>query len=172
MSWIMVDVEADGPIPGDYSMVSIGAVKIEPLLTKTFYAEMRPISEKWNPEALSICKFTREQTMNFEEPCGVMKHFNSWLTSECGKHIFFVSDNAGFDWQFVNWYFHHFLGSNPFGFSSTDLLSLYQGLIKDMYRKFKHHRKNANPHNALDDALWNAEALLELTTKYNLKINW
>ncbi len=29
MSWIMVDIEADGPIPGDYSMVSFGAVVVE-----------------------------------------------------------------------------------------------------------------------------------------------
>ena len=26
----------------------------------------------------------------------------------------FISDNNGFDWQFINWYFHHFTGSNPF----------------------------------------------------------
>lgn len=23
-----------------------------------------------------------------------------------------ISDNNGFDWQFMNWYFHHFLGRN------------------------------------------------------------
>ena len=26
MSYVMVDIEADGPIPGDYSMVCFGAV--------------------------------------------------------------------------------------------------------------------------------------------------
>jgi hypothetical protein len=49
----MVDVEADGPIPGDYSMVSIaplapkaiGAIIVEPGLTRTFYGELRPISD-------------------------------------------------------------------------------------------------------------------------------
>ena len=29
MTFIMVDIEADGPIPGDYSMVSFGAVIVE-----------------------------------------------------------------------------------------------------------------------------------------------
>ena len=28
MSWIMVDIEADGPIPGDFSMIEIGAVLV------------------------------------------------------------------------------------------------------------------------------------------------
>ena len=50
----------------------------------------------------------------------------------------FVSDNNGFDWQFVNWYFHAFLGENPFGHSSTNLGSLYKGLVKDFKKNFKH----------------------------------
>lgn len=28
MAYIMVDVESDGPIPGDYSMISFGAVLV------------------------------------------------------------------------------------------------------------------------------------------------
>ena len=30
MPYVMVDVEADGPIPGDYSMIGFGAVIVEP----------------------------------------------------------------------------------------------------------------------------------------------
>jgi hypothetical protein len=30
MAYIMVDIEADGPIPGDYSMISLGAVLVKP----------------------------------------------------------------------------------------------------------------------------------------------
>ena len=37
MSWFMVDIEADGPIPGDYSVISFGTVVIEPGLERTFY---------------------------------------------------------------------------------------------------------------------------------------
>lgn len=43
MAYIMVDVEADGPIPGDYSMVLIGAVIFEPGLARTFRGDLRPI---------------------------------------------------------------------------------------------------------------------------------
>lgn len=171
MSWVMVDVEADGPIPGDYSMVSVGAVKMEPEISKTFYAEMRPISDKWDSGALDVCKFTREQTLQFQEPLEAMRQFYLWLKKECGNHLFFISDNAGFDWQFVNWYFHHFIGNNPFGFASTDQLSLYKGLIRDMYRNFK-SKKYHPSHNALEDALANAKTLLEMKARYSLKINW
>ena len=59
MSVIMVDIESDGPIPGDYSMICIGAVIVEPSLEKRFYGQLRPISEKWIPEALAVSGFSR-----------------------------------------------------------------------------------------------------------------
>jgi len=43
MSFIMVDIEADGPIPGDYSMISIGAIVVETTLSKTFGGFLKPI---------------------------------------------------------------------------------------------------------------------------------
>lgn len=51
MSYIMVDVESDGPIPGDYSMICFGAVVVEPGLERTFTRQLRPISERFNPNA-------------------------------------------------------------------------------------------------------------------------
>jgi hypothetical protein len=59
MSYIMVDVEADGPIPGDYSMVCFGAVVVESSLSKTFYGQLRPVSENWIPDALKVSGFSR-----------------------------------------------------------------------------------------------------------------
>jgi hypothetical protein len=82
----------------------------------------------------------------------------------------FVSDNNGFDWQFINWYFHHFTGSNPFGFSSTNLGSLYKGLVGDMTKNFKHLRKTRHTHHPVDDAKGNAEALLAMRDEMGLKI--
>ena len=37
MPYIMVDVEADGPIPGDFSMICFGAIVVEPALNRTFH---------------------------------------------------------------------------------------------------------------------------------------
>ena len=52
MNLVVVDVEADGPIPGEYSMVCFGAVVVEPSLQKTFFGQVRPISDRYLDEAL------------------------------------------------------------------------------------------------------------------------
>jgi DNA polymerase III epsilon subunit-like protein len=169
MSYIMVDVEADGPIPGDYSMISFGAVVVEASLPKTFYGELKPISEKWIPEALSVSGFTREKTLGFPDAAGVMADFEKWLKANSPSRPMFISDNNGFDWQFMNWYFHHFLGKNPFGFSSTNLGSLYKGLVRDTSKNFKHLRRTAHTHHPVDDAKGNAEAFLCMIDKLHLK---
>ena len=117
MTYFMIDIEADGPIPGDYSMVCLGAVVVEPSLSRTFYGRLRPISEQWLPRALAVSGFSREETLAFDEPREVMRRFAEWIVENGPKRRLFISDNNGFDWQFVNWYFHHFLGDNPFGFS-------------------------------------------------------
>jgi hypothetical protein len=98
----------------------------------------------------------------FDEPKLVMERFASWLERECRGRMIFISDNNGFDWQFVNWYFHHFVGRNPFGFSSQNLGSFYKGLVKDSFAGFKHLRKTKHTHHPVDDARGNAEALLTM----------
>ncbi|MEZ4264279.1 MAG: hypothetical protein R3B36_34745, partial [Polyangiaceae bacterium] len=100
MSYIMVDIESDGPIPGDYSMVCFGAVVVEPGLERTFYGRTRPISEKWIPSALEVSGFTREQHIGFDDPRDVMAEFAAWLSGLGTKRLMFISDNTGFDWQF------------------------------------------------------------------------
>ena len=103
----MVDVESDGPNPGDYSMICFGAVIVEEILGRTFYARLRPISDKWIPEALAVSGFTREQTMQFDLPLQGMQEFRRWLDANASGRLMFISDNNGYDWQFINWYFHH-----------------------------------------------------------------
>jgi hypothetical protein len=62
---LVLDVESDGPAPLLYSMVSFGAVIVEPGLSRTFRGETAPISESWIPEALAISGVTREQHLGF-----------------------------------------------------------------------------------------------------------
>ena len=73
----MVDIEADGPIPGDYSMVSFGAVVVEPTLSRSFYGRLRPISDRWIPEALAVSGHSRDETLGFDGPAAVMAGFAS-----------------------------------------------------------------------------------------------
>src|SRR5512139_4083963 len=170
MSYVMMDIEADGPIPGDFSMICFGAVIVEPSLSQTFYGQLRPVSEQWQPEALAVSGFAREQTLAFSEPEGVMRQFAAWLQEHSKGRPMFISDNNGFDWQFINWYFHHFTGTNPFGHSSTNLGSLYKGVVRDVMQNFKHLRKTPHTHHPVDDAKGNAEALLALRERFQLKI--
>jgi hypothetical protein len=171
MSYIMVDIESDGPIPGDYSMICFGAVVVEPTLTRTFYGKLKPISEQWLPEALAVSGFSREETLEFDDPKTVMESFAAWLVENGSGRPFFISDNNGFDWQFINWYSHHFMGDNPFGHSSTNLGSLYKGLVNDTFKNFKHLRKTKHTHHPVDDAIGNAEALLAMKKDLGLKIS-
>lgn len=67
VSYFMVDVEADGPIPGRYSMVAIGAVVVQPGLQRTFYCRLRPISEQFVPSALAVSGFSRADTLGFPD---------------------------------------------------------------------------------------------------------
>lgn len=170
MSYIMVDVEADGPIPGDYSMISLGAVVVAEGLDRTFYGCLQPMTARWQPSSLAISGFSREETLAFDAPHDVMVRFDTWLATENRGPLYFVSDNNGFDWQFVNFYFHHFLGQNPFGHSSLHLGSLYKGAVRNLMQNFNHLRRTAHTHNALDDAIGNAEAFLAICQQYGVTV--
>lgn len=171
MSYFLTDVEADGPIPGDYSMVSIGCVIVRPGLDRLFTAKLRPISEKYIEAALSVSGMTRSETLLAEEPLPVMRRFAAWIAENNDGNALFISDNNGFDWMFTCWYFHHFLGSNPFGYSSTNLGSLYKGMVKSTRKNFKHLRLTAHTHDPLDDVIGNAEALLKMKNELGLEID-
>ena len=79
MTYIVVDVESDGNLLGYHSMVCFGAVILDNKLDKTFYAQTKPISDSYNPEALAISGFTREEHENFDDPKQVMLLFYNWL---------------------------------------------------------------------------------------------
>jgi hypothetical protein len=164
MSYVIVDVESDGPIPAEFSMVCFGAVIFDELLNQTFYGRTRPISERFIPEALGVSGFSRQQHLVFEEPKIVMERFAEWLAKLSQGRPIFISDNPAFDWQFINYYFHRFLGRNPFGFSARRIGDLYSGLVRDASKasEWKKYRLTTHSHNPVDDAKGNAEALKKL----------
>lgn len=165
----MVDIESEGPCPGLYSMISFGAVVVDEKLDKTFYGKLKPISDIWVPEALAVSGFTREQTLEFDDPSKVMAEFETWLNN-LHSRPYFISDNNGFDFCFMNHYCWNYLDKNPFGYSSTNLGSLYKGMVKDTFKNFKHLRKTNHTHHPVQDCIGNCEALLEMK-KMGLKIN-
>lgn len=161
MGWFIVDVESDGPIPHKYSMVCFGSVYFDEQLKSTFYGQTKPISEIWIPEALAVSGFDRHTHDGFDEPKYVMEKFRDWIaaTNLSGRPIL-VSDNLAYDWQWINYYFHYFLGANPFGFSGRRIGDMFAGIKSDASASWKHLRKTRHTHNPVDDAIGNAEALL------------
>ena len=165
MSYVVVDVESDGPIPFRYSMVCFGAVILEAELKRTFYGQVRPVSEQWNEDALAISGFTRQEHESFPDPLSVMEAFDAWLADNVKGRPIFISDNLAFDWQWINWYFHQYLGRNPFGFSGRRIGDLYCGMKMDtgLNPEWKRkYRKTTHDHNPVNDAIGNAEALLAM----------
>jgi hypothetical protein len=162
MSWFVVDVESDGPVPGRYSMVSFGAVLVESSLSKSFYGQTRPISDQFIAEALAVSGHSREQHLAFDDPAAVMARFRDWLAATSQGRPIFVSDNVAFDWQWINYYFHTALGENPFGHSGRRIGDLYCGMVKDSFAAWRHLRKTPHTHHPVDDAKGNAEALLAM----------
>jgi hypothetical protein len=168
MSIFAVDVEADGPCPGLYSMVSFGAVMIKgDAVGPTFFGQTAPISLEWIPEALAISGVTREQHLAYDNPQEVMIKFADWILLQSVGYPVFISDNPAFDWQFINYYFHRYLKRNPFGFSARRLGDFYAGLENDWFRSnnWRYLRKTKHTHNPVDDASGVAEALIAMAAE-------
>lgn len=174
MSWFMVDVEANGPVPGLFSMTEIGVIRVDRDLEKapTFHGKLRPLPDaNWEPGAYAVVGYDHEHAMTFEDPFHVMWSLNGWLKeNNLSNRPMLISDNNGFDAMFVAWYFHNFCSENPFGHSSTNLGSLYKGIVRATNQNFKHLRVTKHTHNPVDDARGNAEALLHMVGNMRLQM--
>ena len=177
MSYIVVDVESDGGIIGKNSMVCFGAVIVdkEGKLDKTFYGKTRPISDNYNPEALAISGFSREEHLTFDNPSEVMWKFHDWIKENSIGQPLLISDNNGYDASWINYYFLDFINVNPFGWSSRRIGDMFCGFFNDGKYQWKKHRNYKfnfiHNHDPLQDAKSNAAALLYLVDKgFKLKL--
>lgn len=158
---VIVDVEADGNIIGKNSMVCFGAVKFtDPSVS--FYGQTAPLSDKYNPEALAVSGFSREEHEEFDSPLDVMKSFYQWLEENFEENPILFSDNPQFDGAWINYYLLTFIGDNPFGWSSRRIGDLWCGFEKNLHSPWKHLRDTEHTHNPVDDATGNAEALMKM----------
>ena len=172
MSYIVVDCESDGPIPNKYSMICFGAVVLDRKLDKTFYGKTKPISDTYDEKTLAISGISRKEHMSFDNPVKTMEEFDIWIKEKSKGKPIFISDNPAYDWQWINYYFHFFLGRNPFGYSARRIGDLYCGLTKNVFAKWKNLRDAPHNHNPVSDALGNAQALLKMIDMgLNIKID-
>jgi DNA polymerase III epsilon subunit-like protein len=128
--YVATDVEADGPIPGPYSMLSVGMAVVDHL-ELTHYTEIKPISDRFVPEALAVSGLDRER-LKREAPDAVtaMEGVARWVDSlsNLGKPVFLAAP-AVFDGMFLHWYFIEFVGRDPFAVNGAgiDLRSYWMG---------------------------------------------
>lgn len=180
--YISVDVEADGPIPGPYSMISFGAAvagtrneqgftAADPTV-ETFYRELRPISDDFDAAALEVSGLDRAALLrDGADPAVAMAEFSSWVLETAGPaRPVVVGYPACYDWMFLYWYLMRFTGKSPFGHSGClDLKTLYAtkadvpmaGAVKaKMPRQLL--SKRPHTHHALDDAIEQADLCANL----------
>jgi DNA polymerase III epsilon subunit-like protein len=128
--YICVDVETAGPIPGQYSLLSIGACTLDDP-PATLYIELKPTTQRNSPEAACVHQLSLARLMaEGMAPKQAMLRFEAWLDIQLTpvQLPVFVAFNAPFDWMFVNYYFIRYLGHNPFGHAALDIKALYMGL--------------------------------------------
>jgi ribonuclease T len=174
--FISVDVETAGPIPGEYSLLSIGACDVDDS-SRTFSCEIQPINDKADPKALEVSGLSLDALRRTGlPPVEAMTQFHNWLKSLTGPGgtLVFVGFNAPFDWSFVNYYFHKFLGANPFGFTALDIKAYYMGATGCQWSDTRSsrieaalHPKRKSDHKALHDALYQAELFLLMREQRN-----
>ncbi len=159
--YISVDVEASGPVPGRYSMLSVGACLVDDINVQ-FYRELKPVSFEFDLEALKVgskglhclksysgelfgeelnpnCeKFNPNYVLNILDKEGVfpkeaMHDFEVWIKKNTkGDKPIIAAAPILFDGMYISWYFNSFLGRNPFGFSGEDINSFSRGLNKNI----------------------------------------
>lgn len=158
--FVSVDIEASGPSPSRYSILSIGACLVDDP-SRAFYAELRPRSTEADPAAMRVHDLSLDElAARGEEPATALRRLEDWLAAELdGRTPVFVGHNAAFDWMFVADAFHRYLGHNPFGHAPLDTKSFFAGLTGEPWSATDLERIAARfgeagtlPHHALEDA--------------------
>lgn len=177
--FVSVDIEADGPIPSEFSMLSVGAAAYDESgkLLGTFErnletldgAKQDPDTMAWwktQPEAWELCR------KNLVHPKDGMIAFTEWveqLEKQHGAKAVFLAYPAGFDFTFVYWYLVKFVGYSVFSFSSLDIKSYAMAVLKTPFRETTKRNfpkqwksKRRHTHVALDDAVGQGELFFNM----------
>lgn len=173
--YISVDIEAAGPIPSLYAMLSIGACTLSQP-RQTFYVELIPDRAEASPQSLEVHGLDLSRlAQEGQPPEAALRQFAAWLAGVLppGRAPLMVGFNAPFDWMFVNDYFHRYLGANPFGHSAVDIKAVYLGASGKSWAETSgahlHGRYLAGSeltHNALEDAIAQAEIFEGILREY------
>ena len=119
-TYISVDIETDGPVPGRYSMLSLGmalagsydGIVYSPFKkgSRCYYVEIKPISGHYDTKSLNATGLDRNHFKeNGISPLDAMSAAARWVLKESeGTRPVFVGYPATFDWMFSRYYFEEF----------------------------------------------------------------
>lgn len=165
--YVSCDIETNGPIPGPYSMLSLGAIAHDETAKELgrFTINIEPLEgASEHPDTMLWWMNNKEAyyaaTINTKTPETAMRQFNHWLKALPGKPVC-VAYPAGFDFMFIYWYQMNFAGESPFGFSCIDMKTYAMAKLKKPYKWIKKssmpkswfNRELKHTHQALDDAI-------------------
>lgn len=182
-AYFSADVETDGPIPGPYSILSFALVYagsfdghtfLRPdTHNQSFYRELSPISDNFQPEALRVNGLDRSRLLEHGTPPRIaMSEANEWVRRLAGgARPVLVAYPLSFDWAWLYWYFVQFAEQgSPFGYSRCfDIKTAIAVKAKVPISEAGRSRlppnlvsNRAHTHNALDDAIEQAEVFANL----------
>lgn len=169
-----VDVETSGPVPGRYSLLSIGACRVDDPAVG-FCADVRPEGDSVDAEALAVSGLSLARlAIDGEPPRAAMQRFADWVRSATPPtcRAVFVAFNAPFDWMFVADALHRHTGDNPFGHAALDIKALAMGALGLDWAETSFASLAARlgvteplPHRALDDARLQAEVFRRILSE-------
>lgn len=171
--YVSVDIEADGPIPGDHSMISLGSAAYDNdgNLISTFTVNVAPLDgAKQHPDTMDFWRANPkawDAVQSDQQPpdCAMVK-YAAWLdglVAGTETHLVFVGYPVVFDYSFVHWYFVHFVGRDPFGYYALDLKTYAMAALDtsfvetDKSKMPKDWLTREHSHIALDDAIEQGE---------------
>lgn len=168
-----IDIETDGPIPGQNSMLSIGcaAFSEDEIIIDSFYVNIEPLPDAvQDPNTMNWWRLPHNRLAYLatqkdqQDPTAAMTRFNGWVnevaTSNRGKPVC-VAYPSGFDFTWVYWYLMRFNGSSPFSFGCLDIKSYAMAKLGTEFRQTTKRNMPKewfeglpkHTHHALDDAI-------------------
>lgn len=166
--WVSVDIEANGPIPGEYSMLSLGATALfaKNVPRVSFYKKLKPLpGARQHPDTMAWWaqhpEAWEEVISGQEDPSTVMHAFKEWLESLGGRPVF-VGYPVAWDFTHVFWYYWKFVGEQPpWGHQGLDIKTVammrlgtsYSNTTKSRFpRRWFAGADRELAHRAVDDA--------------------
>jgi len=179
--YISTDVETNGAIPGIHAMLSLASVAFDEEGNErdSFTINLHELegscadekTMRWWSDNSEAYAQTRQKCV---PPDVAMTHYYDWLMGlkSYGKLVF-IAYPVAFDFMWVSWYLHRFIGQSPLGHNGIDIRSYAMALFKKSYSDSgkEHYPREwfdnlTLTHRAIDDARMQGRMFINMK-KYN-----